>query len=102
LDFKYYKRTENIPTFSIPWPKYEDIPFGNSAPVNSLEPFHIDCCLAESIPTGVRLRKDIWFIFNPKIPIWVNFEGLWNGEYWYVFWSFGKFLGHLVYFMANW
>jgi hypothetical protein len=38
----------------------------------------------------------------PKIPIWVNFEGPWNGECWYVLvtWNnlrpFGIFYGQLV------
>jgi hypothetical protein len=26
-----------------------------------------------------------WFVFKPKIPIWVNFEELWNGDGWNVF-----------------
>jgi hypothetical protein len=25
-----------------------------------------------------------WFIFKPKILIWVNFGGPWNGKYWYI------------------
>jgi hypothetical protein len=33
--------------------------------------------------------------FEPKIPIRVNFEGLWNGECWHVF-------GHLEHFTAIW
>jgi hypothetical protein len=24
------------------------------------------------------------FILKPKIPIWVNFGGPWNGKYWYI------------------
>jgi hypothetical protein len=39
-----------------------------------------------------------WFVFKPKIPIWVNFGGPENGKYW----SFGIFYGHSVYFMAIW
>jgi hypothetical protein len=44
---------------------------------------------------------------NQKIPIWVNFEGTWNGRCWYIFRPFGIFngkvgifYGTLVYFMA--
>jgi hypothetical protein len=44
-----------------------------------------------------------WFVFEPKIPIWVNFGGPWNGkcgydhlEYistiWYYLWPFCIFL----------
>jgi hypothetical protein len=43
-----------------------------------------------------------WFIFNPIIPIWVNFGGPWNGKYWYILWPFGIFNSHLVYFVAVW
>jgi hypothetical protein len=25
-----------------------------------------------------------WFIFKPKIPIWDNFGGPWNGKCWYI------------------
>jgi hypothetical protein len=41
----------------------------------------------------ISCRVARWFIFKPKIPIWVNFEGLWNGECWHVF-------GHLENFAA--
>jgi hypothetical protein len=33
-----------------------------------------------------------WFVFKPKIPIWVNFGVYCNGKYWYI--------DHLVYFTA--
>jgi hypothetical protein len=51
-----------------------------------------------------------WFIFNPKIQIWVNFGGPWNGkywytyvmtiwyQYWYIIWPFGN----LVVFPTFW
>jgi hypothetical protein len=29
--------------------------------------------------------------FRPKIPIWVNFGGPWNGKGWYTLWPFGKY-----------
>jgi hypothetical protein len=36
-----------------------------------------------------------WHIFKPKIPIWVNFGGPWNGKCCYIY-------DHLEYFMAIW
>jgi hypothetical protein len=52
-----------------------------------------------------------WFIFIPKIPIWVYFGGPWYGKCWYILWPFGIFksfrgylwplgtvCGYLVYF----
>jgi hypothetical protein len=49
-----------------------------------------------------------WYIFKPKIPIWVNFGGPLNGKCWFILRPFGifnarplgKFYGHLVYFTA--
>jgi hypothetical protein len=49
-----------------------------------------------------------WFVFKPKIPIWVNFGGSCNVSIFYVrlvyftaigntLWPLGKFCGHLVY-----
>jgi hypothetical protein len=48
-----------------------------------------------------------WYIFEPKIPIWVNFAGSCNGKCWYIFYyftaiwyillSFGIFFPILVY-----
>jgi hypothetical protein len=32
-----------------------------------------------------------WFTFIPKIPVWVNFGGPWNGKCWYILWPFGIF-----------
>jgi hypothetical protein len=43
-----------------------------------------------------------WFIFKPKIPVWVNFGGPWNGKYWYMLWTFGIVCGHLVDFFPFW
>jgi hypothetical protein len=45
------------------------------------------------------IRVARWFVFKPKIPIWVIFGGPWNGKCWYILWSFGKVCGHLVYLM---
>jgi hypothetical protein len=36
-------------------------------------------------------------IFNPKIPIWVNFGGPWNGKYRYILCQLGIFDSHFVY-----
>jgi hypothetical protein len=48
----------------------------------------------------VETRVARWFVFKPKIPIWVNFGGSCNGSCWYILWPFGLFYGHLVYFVA--
>jgi hypothetical protein len=54
------------------------------------------------------LRKQVpfkvarWYIFKPKIPIWVNFGGPCSGRWWPMYWPFGKVCDHLVYFMAIW
>jgi hypothetical protein len=58
----------------------------------------------------VRSRVARWHIFEPTIPIWVNFGGPWNGKGWYILWPFGIYLfgtfgiyfGHLVLCMAIW
>jgi hypothetical protein len=42
-----------------------------------------------------------WYIFKPKIPIWVHFVGSRNGKCFFL-WSFGLLYGHLVYFTAIW
>jgi hypothetical protein len=41
-----------------------------------------------------------WYIFKPKIPIWVNFGGPYNGKCWYIVWSFWNILRLLVYVMV--
>jgi hypothetical protein len=48
-------------------------------------------------PLIIRVAR--WYSFKPKIPIWVNFGGPWNGKGWYIQWlfgicRFGKFNGH--------
>jgi hypothetical protein len=50
-----------------------------------------------------------WYIFEPKIPIWVKLGGSCNGiwstyfkDIWYILWQFGIFCGILVYFVAIW
>jgi hypothetical protein len=43
-----------------------------------------------------------WFIFRPKIVIWVHFGGPCDGICWCNLWTFGLFYGQLVYFTASW
>jgi hypothetical protein len=47
---------------------------------------------------GARVAR--WFIFRPKIAIWVNFGGSCNGRCWYILWTFGLFYNHLINVMA--
>jgi hypothetical protein len=62
---------------------------------------------------GSRVAR--WFIFKPKIPIWVNFGSPWNRKcchilqpfgihlhtsIWYNLWPFGIVCGNLVYFFS--
>jgi hypothetical protein len=39
--------------------------------------------------TGIMARVARWYIFKPKIPIWVNFVVSCNGRCWYFLWPFG-------------
>jgi hypothetical protein len=41
-----------------------------------------------------------WFVFKPKLPIWVNFGGSCNGKCWAILRPFEKFYCHLVYFVV--
>jgi hypothetical protein len=41
-----------------------------------------------------------WFVFKPKIPLWVNFEGSCNGKSGYILRPFDLFYGNWKYFMA--
>jgi hypothetical protein len=51
--------------------------------------------------TGLLGRVARWYIFLPKIPIWVTL-GEMNGKCWYILWPFGIFYGKLIYKMAFW
>jgi hypothetical protein len=42
------------------------------------------------------------YIFVPKLPIWVNFGGPWNGKCWHIFCPIGIFNGYLIYFRVIW
>jgi hypothetical protein len=43
-----------------------------------------------------------WYIFKPKIQIWVIFGGLCNERCWYILWIFDLFYSHSVHFMDIW
>jgi hypothetical protein len=45
----------------------------------------------------ITYRVARWFIFKPKIPLWVNFGGSCNWRCWHILWPFGLFYFHLVY-----
>jgi hypothetical protein len=48
----------------------------------------------------IARRVARWYIFKPKISIWVNFGGPLNGKVWYSLWPFGIYYCHSVHFMA--
>jgi hypothetical protein len=35
-----------------------------------------------------RIRVARWYVFRPKIPIWINFGGSCKGWCWYILWPF--------------
>jgi hypothetical protein len=49
-----------------------------------------------------------WFIFIPKILVWVYFGGPWNGKCWHILWQIGKsysqfeILGYVGAFFPFW
>jgi hypothetical protein len=45
---------------------------------------------------GFTARVARWFVFKPKIPIWVNFGSPWRGNFWYILWSFVLFYIHIL------
>jgi hypothetical protein len=55
-------------------------------------------------------RVATWYIFGPKIAIWVHLGRSCNGRVWYTLWTFGLlyghliciFYGHLVYLVVIW
>jgi hypothetical protein len=47
--------------------------------------------------TQVLIRAARWFIFKPKIPLWVNLGGSCNGKCWYILWPLCLFYGHLAF-----
>jgi hypothetical protein len=52
--------------------------------------------------TGELTRVTRWVTFKPKIPIWVNFWGFFNGRCWYILCPFGQFSDNLVHFVCMW
>jgi hypothetical protein len=48
----------------------------------------------------LHFRVARWYLFKPKIPIWVTFGRSCNGSCWYILWSFGRFTVYSVYFMV--
>jgi hypothetical protein len=43
-----------------------------------------------------------WFVFKPKIPIWVNFGVCYDGKCWSILWPCGIFNGLLLHFKVIW
>jgi hypothetical protein len=54
------------------------------------------------ISVRVNNRVARWFVFKPKIQIWVNFGGSCNGRCWYILWTLSPFYSLLLYFMDIW
>jgi hypothetical protein len=52
--------------------------------------------------TCLQTRLARWYIFRPKIEIWINLGGSCNRRCWYILLTFGIFYGHLKYFMDIW
>jgi hypothetical protein len=51
---------------------------------------------------GAPNRVARWFLFKPKIPIWVDFGGPWIEKCWYILQEFGIFYDHSVHFEFIW
>jgi hypothetical protein len=49
---------------------------------------------------GSRVAR--WFVFKPKIQIWVNFGGSCNGRWWHILLTLCPLYGLLLYFMDIW
>jgi hypothetical protein len=49
--------------------------------------------------SGLSHRVARWCIFKPKIPIWVNFGGPWNGKVWYSLWQFEIYITAIWYIL---
>jgi hypothetical protein len=53
----------------------------------------------------IEIRVARWYIFIPKIPVWVYFGGPWNGYFMIIcniLLPFGKLYGHWVYYVVIW
>jgi hypothetical protein len=42
------------------------------------------------VAVGSEFRVARWYVFKPKIPIWLNFGRPWNGKCWHILWPFGN------------
>jgi hypothetical protein len=51
------------------------------------------------VPLIHTTRVARWFVFKPKIQIWVNFGGSCNGICWHILWTLGPFYDLLLHFM---
>jgi hypothetical protein len=63
-------------------------------------PFCVETALiknGQGLPMYIRVAR--WYIFTPKIAIWVNFGRSCNGRCRYIVWPFDIFYGNLVYFV---
>jgi hypothetical protein len=66
------------------------------------------CCFLVFAQVVDRVAR--WFLFKPKIPNWVNFEGLYLDwkmliyfmALWNILQAFGIFYDHLVHFVFIW
>jgi hypothetical protein len=47
--------------------------------------------------TTIQFRLARWSLFEPKIPVLVNFGGSCDVRCWYILLPFGQFSGHLTY-----
>jgi hypothetical protein len=54
-------------------------------------------CLHDRVKMNA-CRVARWYIFKPKIQIWVNFGVSCNDRCWYILWPSGIHFGHWVYF----
>jgi hypothetical protein len=65
-----------------------------------------DSTVLRFLSTEVRIMVARWYIFIPKVPIWVYFRGPWNEKYWYfmvfryILRPMSKFYSYLVYFVV--
>jgi hypothetical protein len=55
-----------------------------------------------TLPRDLQHRVARWFVFKPKIQIWVNFGGPQHEKCLYVLWPSGIIYSHLVKFMFVW
>jgi hypothetical protein len=55
-----------------------------------------------NLPLLMYYRVARWFVFKPKIQIWVNFGGSCSGWCWYILRTLGPFYGFLLYIMEIW